>query len=74
MNGQSYHHRPWADRVTRRRQVLKIRRLIESGRYHVSADRVAEAVLAEIGFEESDYSSCGGLDADAKQRWIRPKP
>jgi len=46
--------------------VLEIRRLIESGRYDVPAALVAEALLAEAGFQGPDDSSCGGSDADAK--------
>jgi len=58
--------RPWADPATRQRAVLEIRRLIESGRYDVPAALVAEALLAEAGFQGPDDSSCGGSDADAK--------
>jgi len=46
--------------------VGEIRRLIESGRYHVPADQVADALLEEAGFPVPDSSSCGGSDADAK--------
>lgn len=46
--------------------VQEIRLLVEAGRYHVPADQIAGAFLAEAGFEEPDSSSCGGLDADAR--------
>ena len=66
MTGQSYHHRPWPDRANRRLKVLEIQRLIETGRYQVSAEQVADAVLEELGLEDPDCSSYGGLDADAR--------
>lgn len=66
MSGHSYRIRPWADRTTRQLALLELQQLIKSGRYHVPADQVAEALLAEIGLGEPDGSSCGGSDADAK--------
>ncbi|HKZ28747.1 MAG TPA: hypothetical protein VJ482_03800 [Acidimicrobiia bacterium] len=66
MTGDRYRIRPWADRATRRLAVQEIRLLVEAGRYHVPADQIAGAFLAEAGFEEPDSSSCGGLDADAR--------
>ncbi|MDH3261607.1 MAG: flagellar biosynthesis anti-sigma factor FlgM [Acidimicrobiia bacterium] len=66
MSRHPYRIRPWADPATRQSALLEIQKLIESGRYHVSADEVAEALLAEPGFGEPESSSCGGSNADAK--------
>jgi hypothetical protein len=65
MNLRSYRIRSWADRIARRRAIREIQRLVESGRYAVPADQVAEAFLAEAGFREPESSSWRGRDADA---------
>ncbi|MGZ8754983.1 MAG: hypothetical protein ACXW15_07305 [Acidimicrobiia bacterium] len=64
MSDFPYRVPPSADRATRQSALLEIRRLIASGNYHVPADQVAAAFLADAGLIEPDSSSCGGQDAD----------
>jgi hypothetical protein len=66
VSGSHYRIPPLADPATRQRALLELRRLIESGGYHVPADQVAEALLIETGFVEPDSSSRRGPDADVR--------
>jgi hypothetical protein len=45
--------------------VKEIRRLIEAGDYCIPAERIAEALLADLGWQDPESSSLRGSDADA---------
>ena len=66
MNGFAYRLSPSADREARRARLEEIRRLIQTGHYHIPAERIAEALLADLRWGNPDSSSWQGPDADAK--------
>jgi anti-sigma28 factor (negative regulator of flagellin synthesis) len=55
----------WANPEIRQSAVAELRLLVESGQYHVPAEDVADALLAEAGFFGPDSSSWRGANADA---------
>jgi hypothetical protein len=65
MNRFPYRLSPSADREVRRARLEEIRRLIQSGQYHIPAERIAEALLADVWLGNLDSSSWRGQDADA---------